>query len=137
MNMDKRIVGLGWTPRSAELYNKVERGIDVKNLTPKEKVDNYFIDMWKRNPKKYKHPDNISETDKRNKLKTNISEKKVSNIINEIYPTTISFENLVIDRFYIQEKDPIYTPVFFKEVLKNHFKNNVDTFKWVGTHATN
>ena len=53
------------------------------------------------------------------------------------YPKTFKFDDLIIDRFCIQENDPIYTPVFFKEVLKNYFKNNIDIFKWVGPNEVN
>ena len=140
MNMDSRIIGLGWSPKSAELYNKVVRNINVRNLSPKKKVDDHFLKMYERNSSKYKHPDDISDDDKRKKLKANISKEKLKQLMNDghiFYPKTFKFDDLIIDRFCIQENDPIYTPVFFKEVLKNYFKNNIDIFKWVGPNEVN
>ena len=42
--------------------------------------------------------------------------------------SVIDFDELIIDRFNIDESDKYFTPLFFSEVIRDYFKRNIDEF---------
>jgi hypothetical protein len=130
MNLDEKYIAFGWhNSKSAQIYNEVIRGIDVEKLSPKDKVYEHFLKIHIE--KKRKHPNNRDNKDKKKSLRASISIKNLPPLIKSypnIYKKIIYFDDLIIDRFLINEEDPFLTPVFFKEVLINYFKTTTDKY---------
>ena len=121
----ERKICRGWSSQSSDIYNKVYRGFDVKNLTPYDEIYSFLLTKSK------KHPDKTKDSEKRAQLRGNIDPKKIPDLLKinpKIYKEVIDFDELIIDRFCIDENDKLFTPLFFSEVLRNYFKRNIDEF---------
>jgi len=124
----------GWkSSRSGDIYNEVYRGFDVKNLTPYDEIYKFLLKIWekKKNKKDEDHPDNTKSGKKRTQLRQNIDYKKIPELLKinpKIYKEVIDFDELIIDRFNIDESDKYFTPLFFSEVIRDYFKRNIDEF---------
>lgn len=132
MNLDEQYIAFGWHySKSAQIYNEVIRGIDIEKLSPKDKVYEHFLEIHRK--KKKKHPNNRTDVNKKTSLRTSINIKNLPPLIKShpnIYKKLICFDDLIIDRFLINEEDSFLTPVFFKEVLINYFKTTNDKYYW-------
>lgn len=76
----------GWkSSRSGDIYNKVYRGFDVKNLTPYDEIYKFLLKIWekKKNKKNKEHPDNTTQATKRVQLRGNIDYKNTRTIKNK------------------------------------------------------
>ena len=129
----ERKICRGWSSQSSDIYNKVYRGFDVKNLTPSDEIYKFLLKIWekKKNKKDKEHPDNTTPGKKRVQLRGNIDYKKIPELLKinpKIYEEVIDFDELIIDRFNIDESDKYFTPLFFSEVIRNYFKRNIDEF---------
>jgi len=133
MNLDEKYIAFGWhNSNSAQIYNEVIRGIDVEKLSPKDKVYEHFLKIHKKK-KNSKHPNNRDDKNKKKSLRGSVNVKNLPSLIKShpnIYKKIIYFDDLIIDRFLINEEDPFLTPVFFKEVLINYFKTTTDKYYW-------
>ena len=130
----ERKICRGWkASRSGDIYNEVYRGFDVKNLTPYNEIYKFLLKIWekKKDKKDKEHPDNTTPGKKRVQLRGNIDYKKIPELLKinpKIYEEVIDFDELIIDRFNIDESDKYFTPLFFSEVIRNYFKRNIDEF---------
>ncbi len=110
-----------WTPTTINVQERI-----VDKLTPKDRVKKLLIG-------KNKNPED-EDSEKRKYIKNTITVKDVHNLMQskkDVYQTILPLNDLIIDGFLIDENHS-YTPVFLKEVLKDHFKKSIGNLMWVG-----
>ena len=123
INVQERIVGVGFEYKT---FIQNHYGINIDKLTPKDRVKKLLIG-------KNKNPED-EDSEKRKYIKNTISVKNVHNLMQskkDVYQTILPLNDLIIDGFLIDENHS-YTPVFLKEVLKDHFKKSIGNLMWVG-----
>ena len=123
INVQEKIVGVGFENKT---FIQNRYGINIDKLTPKDKVKKLLIG-------KNKNPED-EDSEKRKYIKNTISVKGVHNLMQskkDVYQTILPLNDLIIDGFLIDENHS-YTPVFLKEVLKDHFKKSIGNLMWVG-----
>ena len=123
INVQEKIVGVGFENK---LFIQHRYGINIDKLTPKGRVKKLLIEKNKKLE--------VKDSKKRTYIKNTIKVKDVHNLMQskkDIYQKILSLNDLIIDGFLIDENHS-YTPVFLKEVLKDHFKKSIGNLTWVG-----
>ena len=123
INEQEKIVGVGFDNKT---FIQHRYGINIDKLTPKDKVKKLLIE-------KNKDPED-KDSERRKNIKYTINVKDVHNLMQSkknVYQTILPLNDLIIDGFLIDENHS-YTPVYLKEVLKDHFKKSIGNLKWVG-----
>ena len=123
INVQEKIVGVGFENK---LFIQHRYGINIDKLTPKERVKKLLIEKNKKLEAK--------DSEKRKYIKNTIKVKDVHNLMQskkDIYQKILPLNDLIIDGFLIDENHS-YTPVYLKEVLKDHFKKSISNLTWVG-----
>jgi hypothetical protein len=123
INVQEKIVGVGFENK---LFIQHRYGINIDKLTPKGRVKKLLIEKNKKLE--------VKDSKKRTYIKNTIKVTDVHNLMQskkDIYQKILPLNDLIIDGFLIDENHS-YTPVFLKEVLKDHFKKSIGSLKWVG-----
>jgi hypothetical protein len=123
INVQEKIVGVGFENK---LFIQHRYGINIDKLTPKGRVKKLLIEKNKKLE--------VKDSKKRTYIKNTIKVTDVHNLMQskkDIYQKILPLNDLIIDGFLIDENHS-YTPVFLKEVLKDHFKKSIGNLTWVG-----
>ena len=123
INDQEKIVGVGFENK---LFIQHRYGINIDKLTPKERVEKLLIEKNKKLEDK--------DSEKRKHIKNTINVKDVHNLMQskkKKKKKILPLNDLIIDGFLIDENYS-YTPVFLKEVLKDHFKKSIGNLTWIG-----
>jgi hypothetical protein len=123
INVQEKIVGVGFENK---LFIQHRYGINIDKLTPKGRVKKLLIEKNKKLE--------VKDSKKRTYIKNTIKVTDVHNLMQskkDIYQKILPLNDLIIDGFLIDENHS-HTPVFLKEVLKDHFKKSIGSLKWVG-----
>jgi hypothetical protein len=123
INVQEKIVGVGFENK---LFIQHRYGINIDKLTPKGRVKKLLIEKNKKLE--------VKDSKKRTYIKNTIKVTDVHNLMQskkDIYQKILPLNDLIIDGFLIDENHS-YTPVFLKEVLKDHIKKSIGNLMWVG-----
>ena len=123
INVQEKIVGVGFENK---LFIQHRYGINIDKLTPKGRVKKLLIEKNKKLE--------VKDSKKRTYIKNTIKVTDVHNLMQskkDIYQKILPLNDLIIDGFLIDENHS-YTPVFLKEVLKDHCKKSIGNLSWVG-----